>query len=337
MKILRYILFPVMPFYYLITWLRNLLYDLGIKKSKSYPFPVICVGNLSVGGTGKTPMIEYLIGVLKDDFKVATLSRGYKRKTKGFQLGDDQASAEIIGDEPFQFYNKFKDEVLVAVDADRQNGIQQLQNLPNAPEVILLDDAYQHRKVKAGFNILLTTYQTPYFSDWVLPTGNLREPRRGVNRADIIVVTKCPENLSDIDKKKVLKRINSKENQDVFFSRIVYSNMLISAEKTMAVNMLRSFTLVTGIANPKPLVCFFNDKNLKFEHLNFKDHHEFSQEDINVFSTKEVIVTTEKDFARLKCYPGLKNKLFYLPITVAFDDEPRLCAIVKAMVNSYEK
>lgn len=329
MKILRYILFPVMPFYYLITWLRNILYDLGIKKSKSYDFPVVCVGNLSVGGTGKTPMIEFLIRLLKDDFKVATLSRGYKRKTEGFQLGDKNASAESIGDEPFQFYNKFKGDVLVAVDADRQNGIAQLSNLEQAPDVILLDDAYQHRKVKAGFNILLTTYNNPYYSDWVLPTGNLREPRFGASRAQVIVVTKCPENLTDIDREHVLKRINPKENQHVFFSAIEYSNSLISNEKTMGIDNLKSFTLVTGIANPNPLVNFLNDKNLEFEHLNFKDHHDFSQEDINLFSTKDLIVTTEKDYVRLKDCPELNDKLFYLPITVSFNDEEQLKSIVK--------
>lgn len=329
MKILRYILFPVMPFYYLITGLRNILYDLDIKKSKSYPFPVICVGNLSVGGTGKTPMIEFLIRLLKDDFKVATLSRGYKRKTEGFQLGDKNASADTIGDEPFQFYNKFKSDVLVAVDADRQNGIAQLKNLDNAPDVILLDDAYQHRKVKAGFNILLTTYDNPYYSDWVLPTGNLREPRVGANRANVIVVTKCPENVTDADRETVLKRINPKENQHVFFSSIVYSNRLISAKESINVDGLKSFTLVTGIANPNPLVNFLNDKNLKFEHLNFKDHHDFSQDDIHLFSTKDLIVTTEKDFMRLKDCAGLKNKLFYLPITVSFNNENKLKALVK--------
>ena len=156
----------------MVTCLRNKFYDLGIKKSESYNFPVICVGNLSVGGTGKTPMIEYLIDLLKDDYKIATLSRGYKRKTKGFQLANENSTAESLGDEPFQFYNKFKKDILVAVDADRSNGIEKLKQLDNPPDVILLDDAFQHRKVKAGFNILLTTYSNPYFKDIVLPTGN---------------------------------------------------------------------------------------------------------------------------------------------------------------------
>ncbi|MWW26490.1 tetraacyldisaccharide 4'-kinase [Algibacter lectus] len=334
MKILRYILFPIMPFYYLATWLRNKLFDLGIKKSKSYSTPVICVGNLSVGGTGKTPMIEHLITVLKNEYKVATLSRGYKRKTKGFQLGDKNASAETIGDEPFQFYNKFKEDVLVAVDADRQNGIEQLMNLPNAPEVILLDDAYQHRKVEAGFNILLTTYANPYFKDYVLPTGNLREPRSGANRANIIVVTKCPDNLNETDKTLVLKRINADENQHVFFSNIAYAETLLSAEKTMKVEDLTSFCLVTGIANSKPLTDFLETKKLKFDHLNFNDHHNFSPADIAELSKKELIVTTEKDFMRLKDYEVLKDKLFYLPIAIAVDKEPEFRDTIKAYLTA---
>ena len=334
MKILRYILFPIMPFYYLATWLRNKLFDLGIKKSKSYATPVICVGNLSVGGTGKTPMIEYLISVLKSEYKVATLSRGYKRKTKGFQLGDKNASAETIGDEPFQFYNKFKEDVLVAVDADRQNGIEQLMNLTNAPEVILLDDAYQHRKVKAGFNILLTTYANPYFKDFVLPTGNLREPRSGASRANIIVVTKCPDNLQKTDKALVLKHINADNNQHVFFSYIAYAETLLSAEKTMKVEDLTSFCLVTGIANPKPLTVFLESKNLEFEHLNFKDHHNFTPADIAELNKKELIVTTEKDFMRLKDYEVLKGKLFYLPITIAIDKQSEFEGAIEAYLNS---
>ncbi|WP_159018336.1 tetraacyldisaccharide 4'-kinase [Algibacter sp. L3A6] len=334
MKILRYILFPIMPFYYLATWLRNKLFDLGIKKSKSYSTPVICVGNLSVGGTGKTPMIEHLITILKNEYKVATLSRGYKRKSKGFQLGDKNASAETLGDEPFQFYNKFKEDVLVAVDVDRQNGIEQLMNLANAPEVILLDDAYQHRKVKAGFNILLTTYADPYFKDFVLPTGNLREPRSGANRADIIVVTKYPDNLQETDKALFLKRIHADKNQYVFFSSIAYAETLLSSEKTMNVEDLTSFCLVTGIANPRPLTDFLESKNLKFEHLNFNDHHNFTSADIAELSKKELIVTTEKDFMRLKDYEVLKGKLFYLPITIAIDKEPEFRDAIKAYLTA---
>ncbi len=331
MKILRYILFPIEPIYFLVTWFRNKLYDIGIKKSVSYDFPVICVGNLSVGGTGKTPMIEYLINLLKDEYKVATLSRGYKRKTKGFQLADKNANADSIGDEPFQFYSKFKNDILVAVDSDRRNGIQNLQQ--HIPEVILLDDAYQHRKVKAGFNILLTTYDNPYFKDIVLPTGNLREPRNGANRANIIVVTKCPKVLSESEKDDIIKRINPEKHQHVFFSTIAYSNKLFSVKKTITINNLESFTLVTGIANATPLVDSLKGKNLNFEHLNFKDHHDFTKEDITALEKKELIVTTEKDFMRLKQYDSLQNKLFYLPITVSINEASKMNQLIKDFVK----
>ena len=234
MNLLRNIAFPFVPVYYTITALRNKLYDLGIKKPVSYNFPIICIGNLSVGGTGKTPMVEYLISLLKGEYKVATLSRGYKRKTEGFQLADEIATAETLGDEPFQFYNKFGNEILVAVDADRNNGIEKLRNLKKSPDVILLDDAFQHRKVKAGFNILLTTYKKPYSQDYVLPTGNLREPKSGAKRANIIVVTKCPENISEADKLKIIKSLNPEKHQHVFFSAIQYANNVISSESSIS-------------------------------------------------------------------------------------------------------
>lgn len=279
-KLLRKILFPVVPIYYAVTSLRNKLYDLGIKKSKAYDFPIICVGNLSAGGTGKTPMIEYLIDLLKNDYKVATLSRGYGRKTKGFLIANENATAESLGDEPFQFYNKFKNDVIISVDENRNHGIQNLRLLDELPEIILLDDAFQHRKVKAGFNILLTTYSNPYFKDFVLPTGNLREPKSGAKRADIIVVTKCPNNISEGHKNKIIERIRPEDYQHVFFSSIKYSNHVVSSNNTVKIDDLLEFTLVTGIANSKPLVDFLSEKKLEFSHLNFKDHHEFSQQDI---------------------------------------------------------
>lgn len=318
-----------MPIYYAVTSLRNKLYDLGLKKSTSFDFPIICVGNLSVGGTGKTPMIEYLINLLKDDYKIATLSRGYKRKTKGFVLADDTSNAEILGDEPFQFYNKFKESILVSVDSNRINGINQLRKLESKPNVILLDDAYQHRKVKAGFNILLTTYNNPYFEDYVLPSGNLREPRNGAVRANIIIVTKCPDTLSDAEKNRFLKCINPAKNQHVFFSSIEYSDDLFSEKLKINLDSVNNFTLVTGIANANPLVEFLKKKELKFEHLNYSDHHNFSAHDITELEKSTLIVTTEKDFMRLKQYESLKDKLFYLPIKVRVNDETAINKLIK--------
>ena len=204
MNLLRKILFPFAILYGLITSFRNFLFDKGILKSYSFDLPIIAVGNLSVGGTGKTPQIEYLIRLLSDNYKVATLSRGYKRKSEGFVLADKNANAEILGDEPFQFYQKFPN-VQVAVDANRKNGIEQLLNQNEKPEIILLDDAFQHRKVKAGYYILLTAYNDLYADDYILPTGNLRESRSGAKRANIVIVTKCPANLS-LDKQNTIKK-----------------------------------------------------------------------------------------------------------------------------------
>lgn len=319
MNLIRKILFPIMPIYYLATSLRNKLYDFGIKKSVAYNFPVICVGNLSTGGTGKTPVIEYLIHLLKDNYAVATLSRGYKRKTKGFVLADKKTTVELIGDEPYQFYNKFKNQILVAVDSNRNNGINTLQSINKSLDVILLDDAFQHRKVKAGFNILLTTYKEPYFKDFVLPTGNLREPRIGAERADVIIVTKCPENISDFEKKEITASLKKKSNQHVFFSTITYSKFVYSFDKKLKISDLKKFSLVTGIANAVPLVNYLKETHLDFEHLNFKDHHVFSKQEITYLETKEQILTTEKDYMRLKHYKTLKDKLFYLPIEITID------------------
>lgn len=335
MKLIRKILFPFVPLYYLVAWLRNKLYDLDIKASFSFEVPVICVGNLSVGGTGKTPMIEYLIRFLKDNYKVATLSRGYKRKTKGFQLANKSSTSEAIGDEPFQFHNKFGEAINVVVDSDRVNGISKLLQLKSTTQVVLLDDAFQHRRVKAGFNILLTTYQNPYFRDIVLPTGNLREPRSGAKRANVIVVTKCPLDLSDKEKSVFLKRINPSAHQHVFFSAISYADNVISKHSHKDLSDLNDFTLVTGIADALPLVDFLKSKNLNFEHLNFKDHHEFSETDISLLESKKTILTTEKDYMRLQHYKSLEDKLFYLPITVVIAENEKFNSLVKGFVANF--
>ena len=319
MKLLRYILFPIVPIYFIVTWTRNKLYDLGFKKSKSYNFPIICVGNLSVGGTGKSPMIEYLIRLLKTDYNLATLSRGYKRETNGFKLADTSDSAKTVGDEPFQFYNKFGIDILVSVDANRQHGISSLRALENKPDIILLDDAFQHRKVKAGFYVLLTTYNMLYVDDIVLPTGNLREPKAGAKRANIIVVTKCPESITIQEKERIKKKLNPEANQTVFFSSISYSNKLFSNSNETDFSELTSFTLVTGIANANPLVNYLKSKQLDFKHLNYKDHHVFSEKDINDLAKLDRIVTTEKDFMRLKTETRLQDKLYYLPIEITID------------------
>ena len=205
MKFLRILLSPFGIIYWLVTYCRNLFYDWGFFKSYEIPIKSIAVGNLSVGGTGKTPHIEYLIRLLANK-KVATLSRGYKRKTEGFALADENSTAETLGDEPFQFYTKFKNKISVAVDANRKNGVEQLQKSVN-PEVILLDDAFQHRKVKAGLYILLTDYSKLFSDDFILPLGDLRESSLGKKRADVIIVTKCPNDISEIAMQKITEKL----------------------------------------------------------------------------------------------------------------------------------
>ncbi|WP_223032907.1 tetraacyldisaccharide 4'-kinase [Hanstruepera marina] len=319
MKLIRILLFPIVPIYFLVTWLRNRLYDVGMYTSKSYDFPLIAVGNLSTGGTGKTPMVEYLIRLMKNDRKVATLSRGYGRKTKGFLLANDEATADSIGDEPFQFYNKFNEDVQIAVCEDRQNGIATLRLQESQPEVIILDDAYQHRKVKAGFYVLLTSYGKLYANDIVLPTGNLREPRSGAKRAQVIVVTKCPPDLSETQKQQIRNKLNPLPHQKLYFSSIEYSYKVYSETEESMLTDLKDFTLITGIANPQPLVDYLERLKMTFEHLKFGDHHHFTATEIEEFEKLDCILTTEKDFMRLKMHPTLKQKLFYLPITIQID------------------
>jgi tetraacyldisaccharide 4'-kinase len=297
--------------------LRNFLYDIRVFKSSSFPFPVICVGNLSVGGTGKSPMIEYLLTLLISNHKTATLSRGYGRNSSGFYLLDGNETAEMVGDEPLQFKSKFR-RAIVAVDEKRTRGISMLQS-SSSPEVILLDDAFQHRKVKAGLNILLTTYNELYIDDFILPTGNLREPASGAQRAQIIVVTKCPKNLTVKNQIKIKKRLKLKNYQKLFFSYIEYSNKVYSEKPGKLISSIsdEKITLVTGIANPQPLCDYLDQLHIDFEHLNFPDHHKFTKGDLNQIMEAPLVLTTEKDFMRLKGVLSHPN-LYYIPIKMKF-------------------
>ena len=319
MNLLRKILFPFAVLYGFITSIRNFLFDKGILKSHSFNVPIIAVGNLSVGGTGKTPQIEYLIRLLSPKYKIATLSRGYKRQSKGFVLADSTSNAEILGDEPFQFYTKFKN-IQVAVDADRKNGIEQLLYQQERPDVILLDDAFQHRKVKAGFYILLTSYGDLFCDDFMLPTGNLRESRSGAKRADIIVVTKCPANLSLDEQNEIKSKLQLDSSQELYFSYIDYDDSVYSEDKVLKVSEIENVDklLLAGIAKPEPFFGYLQDENV--ECLTYPDHHHFSENElleIKYKSKNKIIITTEKDFVRLKgSIP--KEQLFYLPIRSAF-------------------
>ena len=319
MNLLRKIVFPFAILYGFVTSIRNFLFDKGILKSFSFDLPVIAVGNLSVGGTGKTPQIEYLIRLLSDNYKVATLSRGYKRQSEGFVLADKTSDALQLGDEPFQFYQKFAT-IQVAVDANRKNGIKQLLSQFNPPEIVLLDDAFQHRKVKAGFYILLTSYGDLYCDDFMLPTGNLRESRSGAQRASIVIVTKCPSNLSLAEQNKIKKQLNLTSNQSLFFTFIAYDDVVYSEKQTLRVEEIKSLDkiILAGIAKPESFFAHLKQEN--DECLTYPDHHHFSDSEIQEIKKKanhKIIVTTEKDYVRLKG-SILSDQLYYLPIKSTF-------------------
>ena len=317
MNFLRKILFPVAFVYWIVTWMRNFFYDKQVFKSKSFDLPIIAVGNLSVGGTGKTPQIEYLIRLLQDQFNVATLSRGYKRETNDFVLANNSSTVKEIGDEPFQFFTKFP-KLKVAVDANRINGINQLLRLDDTPDVILLDDAFQHRKVKAGFYILLTTYSELFCDDFILPFGNLREPSSGKKRANMIIVTKCPTDISELAMSEIKEKLDV--DVPVFFSKIEYDELVYSEIKPIRTSDIKQAekTIITGIAKPFPFI-----SHLKKEDdlvLQFSDHHNFTEKEIDNIkkvSKNNAIITTEKDFMRLKGSLS-KEQLFYLPIKSVF-------------------
>lgn len=314
MKILRYLLFPFSIIYQIITNLRNILFDANILKSKYYSTPTLVIGNLSVGGTGKTPMTELLIRLLSSEFKTAVLSRGYKRKSKGYVLANKQSNVLDLGDEPFQYFTKFKN-INIAVDTNRQRGIENLMEQTKS-DVILLDDAYQHRKVKAGFYILLTKYDQLFTDDFLLPTGNLRESSNGAKRANIIVVTKCPNELSIEKQKFIIHKIKPLAHQKVFFATVIYDEFVYNLKDKIALETIRNEDkiLVAGIAFPKPFFQILQSKNDTI--LEFSDHHHFTTKEINhlyELSKNKKIITTEKDYMRLKDKIKSDN-LYYLPI-----------------------
>jgi tetraacyldisaccharide 4'-kinase len=319
MKFLRLLLFPFAAIYYLVTAIRNFFYDTGIFKSHAFTIPVIAVGNLSTGGTGKTPQTEYLIRLLSGTYNLATLSRGYGRKTKGYILADETATAQTIGDEPYQFFSKFKS-IRVAVDANRVAGIENLLSLSPKPEVIILDDAYQHRRVKAGFYILLTAYGDIYAHDFILPAGNLRESSAGASRADVIVVTKCPPTLTEAEQQKITAKLKPKPGQQVFFTCIAYDDFVYSGNGQMSVEALKNVAkvLVAGIAKPQPFYEYLKGADDAIK--TYPDHHEFTETEINelnALAKNNIIVTTEKDFMRLQGRLP-QDRLYYLPIKSRF-------------------
>jgi len=320
MKTIRRVLYPFSLLYAAITAIRNLFFSKNIFTSLSFSTPIIAVGNLSVGGTGKTPQIEYLIRLLsQQSLRLATISRGYKRKSKGMVVADASHTAADLGDEPFQFYTKFPD-VTVVASGDRIKAITYLLHQNNCPDVILLDDAMQHRKVKAGFYIMLTAYNDFFYDDLVLPAGNLRESRFGAKRAHCIVVTKCPENLDETAKQKIRAKIlRYAPTTPIYFSKITYSNSVYNNSQSILIKELKTnYILLAGIAKPEP---FFNKLQTgNILTLKYPDHHNFSAKDIDEIKQKAAgkrIITTEKDYMRLvNQLPA--EQLFYLPIQATF-------------------
>ena len=328
MKLLRKFLFFISPLYYIVSFIRNLLYDTSLFKSTKFNLPIIGIGNLAIGGTGKSPMIEYLIHLLSKEFNIATLSRGYGRKTDTFKIANKDSTHFDIGDEPLQFYNKH-DNIIVSVDNNRVNGIQSLLQISNPPDVILLDDSYQHRKLIPGLSILLSDYSNLYYDDYILPFGDLREPRSSSNRADIVIVTKCPNNLSSSKKLEIKSKLQLKVSQKLFFSSINYSEtVIIGNKKVEFINFItQEFTLVTGLANSNHLVNYLSENKCDFNHLKFKDHYNYKSKDLDNVDRNVNILTTEKDYAKLiEVFPEMN--VYYLPIKVGIESNQEFDKII---------
>lgn len=328
-----------MPFswlYGLGVGIRNYLFDAEILKSKSYSIPVISVGNITVGGAGKTPHVEYLIDLLRDEMQVAVLSRGYKRKSRGYVVADENTTMRDIGDEPFQIKQKFEG-VYVAVDKDRCHGIDHLISDEDTKdvEVILLDDAFQHRYVKPGVNILLVDYHKFINYDKLLPAGRLREPQSAKVRADIVIVTKCPKNLNPIDYRVLSKAMDLKAFQQLYFTTLSYCDLkpIFNGGDTVPLNeiMGENILLLTGIASPEHLQVDIMEytRGVKLETMVFSDHHNFTERDVERINERfaampspKRIITTEKDQVRLFYLEGLseevKQNIYALPIKVEF-------------------
>lgn len=327
---MKYLLLPFALLYGLVATIRNKLFDCGILKSKSYQIPIITVGNLTVGGTGKTPHIEYLVRLLRDEHKTAVVSRGYGRKTSGYIEVETNSNAEDVGDEPLQLKRKFQN-IRVIVDEVRTHAIDTLLNEKCAPDIFLLDDAFQHRSVKAGLQLALVDYNRPIFNDFMMPMGRLREPRHNINRADIVIVTKCPDNLNENSRIAFANKLKLINNQPIFFTKISYGNLMpINSIQTIDNLNNTKILVVSGIAQPERIYQYLHSKKVVFEKIEFADHHFFNNTDIESIrkkfkdSASQIIVTTEKDAMRL-INGNLINKLqdipiYSLPIEIEFAD-----------------
>lgn len=331
------VLYPLSRFFAGIVALRNKMFDAGMLKSVSFDIPVITVGNIAVGGTGKTPHTEYLIDALRSRYNIGVLSRGYKRRTKGFVLATPRSRPEDIGDEPYQIYQKFGSDITVAVCESRVKGIRQMREINPGIDLILLDDAFQHRYVKPSVAVVLTEYSNPAFVDKMMPLGRLREPMSALNRADVVIVTKCPQDMKSLDFRLFKENLNLFPYQKIFFSGYAYGHMVsVFPESVTYIPYLDwlserdSILLITGVANPRPFAKFLKRFGAKVRVLRFADHHSFTQSDMALIQKRfedmegqrKFIITTEKDAVRLSNNPyfphTLKSSIFYIPIKVEF-------------------
>ena len=336
------LLYPFALIYGAVTGIRNFMYNTGILRSFKFRTPIICVGNITVGGTGKTPHTEYLVELLKDKYRIATLSRGYMRKSRGFRLADRSSSVADLGDEPLQIHRKYPD-ITVAVDRDRVHGVRRLIKAPDGIEVIILDDGFQHRRLKPGYTILLTDYNRLMIRDHLLPYGDLRESRLAMYRTDIILVTKSPADLQPIQRRLIAKEMDKAAYQNIYFTCFRYLEPLpvfkhtSSGNEDMEIDAAESFgvVLVTGIANPDPLKEYIENQYDEVIHFRYRDHHRYTEKDLikisealnNLGSEIKRVLTTEKDAVRLAEFTNiaepLRSSLFYIPIGIEFLNEDR--------------
>jgi tetraacyldisaccharide 4'-kinase len=339
----NFLLYPFSILYGIITGFRNFLYNSNILQGTVFPIPVICVGNITVGGTGKTPHTEYLVDLLGKHFKVATLSRGYKRETCDFRIASISSSVREIGDEPLQMIRKFPG-TLVTVDRNRVNGVRRILDISSETEVIILDDGFQHRSISPGCSILLSDFERPYMNDHMLPYGNLREYKSNMRRADIILITKCPKNLNPIQRRLLVKEVGKAPYQNIFFTSLSYRSPLpvFGNQDTdlthvdLAKCAGSGIALITGIANPKPLREYLQKFFTEITELTFPDHYSYKEKDIaaltaafnDLRSSTRYIMTTEKDAVRLREFTGMeesvKSALFYVPVGIQFLNDDKV-------------
>ena len=322
----KIVLYPFAIILDFLTSIRNFFFDVGIFKEHTFHYFSIGVGNISLGGTGKSVLVSYLAEILNDKYKINILSRGYGRKSSGFQIANKSSTPNHLGDEPYMFYKQNK-KIRVAVCNSRREGISRLIESINKKlkNIFILDDLYQHRWVKPNIMILLTEYSKPYFKDYLFPSGNLRESRKSASRADIIIVTKCPRDLSVDQKEIFISELNVDLKQKVFFSKIKYNEYIFGRKKKLPINILKRvpFILVSGIADNTLLVRELMMKGLTFKTINYKDHFTYTKKEINKISSLSdgnLILTTEKDYYKIQEYMN-SDLLFYVKINIQFNEE----------------